>query len=81
MMRKVVAEIVRRVANSFSFRTVVYCGHAICHAFRSPRCCSVLSSCVFQRIVFISFRTVISWENGEPKISWEPKLAINEETA
>ena len=28
-----------------------------------------------------SFRTIVSWENGEPKISWEPKLAIDEETA
>ena len=27
------------------------------------------------------FRTVISWENGEPKISWEPKLAVDEDTA
>ena len=27
------------------------------------------------------FRTVISWINGKPKISWEPKLAIDEETA
>ena len=27
------------------------------------------------------FRTVISWEDGEPKISWEQKLAIDEETA
>ena len=27
------------------------------------------------------FRAVISWENGEPKISWEPKLAIDEEAA
>ena len=25
------------------------------------------------------FRTVILWENGEPKISWEPKLAPDEE--
>ncbi len=25
------------------------------------------------------FRTVISWENSEPKISWEPKLAADEE--
>ena len=27
------------------------------------------------------FRTEISWENGEPKIAWEPKLAAEEETA
>ena len=26
------------------------------------------------------FRTVISWENGEPKISWEPKLSADEES-
>ena len=25
------------------------------------------------------FRAVISWENGEPRISWEPKLAAEEE--
>ena len=26
------------------------------------------------------FRAVILWENGEPKISWEPKLAAEEES-
>ena len=26
------------------------------------------------------FRAVISWKNGEPKISWEPKLAAEEES-
>ena len=26
------------------------------------------------------FRAMISWENGEPKISWEPKLAADEES-
>ena len=27
----------------------------------------------------VAFRAVISWEDGEPKISWDPKVAVEEE--
>ena len=31
-------------------------------------------------IVTQFFRTIVSWENGEHKISWEPKLTADEES-